>query len=57
MQSQFGFGIRNTTQLGIRNPTNDWNPESPSPPTENGIQYLESTAWNPESKIALNSIT
>ena len=57
MQSQFGFGIWNTTQLGIRNPTNDWNPESPSPPTKTEIQYLESTAWNPESKIALNSIT
>ena len=27
-----GFGIRNTAQ-GIRNPTNDWNPES-------GIQVL-----------------
>ena len=37
-----GFGIRNSVQ-GIRNPTNDWNPEF--------------TAWNPESETVLNSLT
>ena len=37
-----GFGIRNSVQ-GIRNPTNDWNPEF--------------TAWNPESKTVLDSLT
>ena len=38
-----GFGIRNTA-LGIRNPTNDWNPES-----KFHWQRLESSTWNPES--------
>ena len=33
-----GFGIRNTAQ-GIRNPTNNWNPES-------GIQVPMTTIWN-----------
>ena len=37
-----GFGIRTSVQ-GIRNPTNDWNPEF--------------TAWNPESKTVLDSLT
>ena len=38
-----GFGIRNTA-LGIRNPTNDWNPES-----QFHWQRLESSTCNPES--------
>ena len=38
-----GFGIRNTAQ-GIRNPTNDWNPES-----NFYCEILESSTWNPES--------
>ena len=38
-----GFGIRTTAQ-GIRNPTNDWNPES-----KFRWQRLESSIWNPES--------
>ena len=38
-----GFGIRNTA-LGIRNPTNDWNPES-----KFHWQRLESSTCNPES--------
>ena len=51
-------GIWNTAQ-GIRNLTNDCNPEStvhwqrPQSTTWN----LESTAWNPESKTALDSLT
>ena len=44
-----GFGIRNVAQ-GIRNLTEDWNPES-------STRDLESTAWNPESKTALDSVT
>ena len=36
-----GFGIRNTTQE-VRNPTNDWNPES-----KFYWQILESSTWNP----------
>ena len=53
-----GFGIRNTTQ-GIRNPTNDWNPESKShlKNQESRTRTLESTAWNPESKAVLDSLT
>ena len=39
-----GIGIRNTGR-GIRNPTNDWNPES-----KFHLQRLESCTWNPESK-------
>ena len=38
-----GFGIRNTAQ-GIRNPTNDWNPQSKS-----NWERLEWSTWNPES--------
>ena len=47
----FGFGIQNRAQE-IRNPTKDWNPES-----NFHLQRLESTAWNPESKTVLDSIT
>ena len=56
-----GLGIRNTAE-GIRNFTNDWNPESKfhwhrirnlGP----GIWNLESMAWNPESKTVLDSLT
>ena len=38
-----GFGIRNIAQ-GIRNLTNDWNPES-----KFYWKILESSIWNPES--------
>ena len=54
-----GFGIGNSAQ-GIRNPTNDWNPNSkffeqrPESSTWNSDQP---TAWNPESKIVLDSLT
>ena len=43
---------------GIQNPTNDWNPESKVPMTENpesGTWNPESTVWNPESKTVLDS--
>ena len=43
------FGIRNTAQ-GIRNLTNDWNPES-------STCDPESPTWNPESKTVLDSVT
>ena len=53
-----GIGIRNRGR-GIRNPTNDWNPES-----KFHLQRLESSTWNPEStarnpesKTVLDSIT
>ena len=45
-----GSGIRNTAQ-GIRNPTNDWNPESKISMTNSGIQYLESEIHCVESRI------
>ena len=45
-----GLGIRNTAQ-GIRNPTNDCNPES-----KFHWQRLESTIWNPESSTAMLNI-
>lgn len=44
-------GIRNTSQ-GIRNPTEDWNPES-----KFHRRRLESTAWNPEYKTVLDCLT
>ena len=47
----FGFEIQNTAQE-IRNPIKDWNPGS-----NFHLQRLESTAWNPESKTVLNSLT
>jgi len=47
-----GFGIWNTAQ-GIGNPTKDWDPES----TFHGQRNLESTAWSPESKTVLDSLT
>ena len=52
------FGIRNTAQ-GIRNPTNDWNPESKflSQILESSGWNPESTVWNPESKTVLDSFT
>ena len=40
-----GFRIGNTAQ-GIRNPTNDWNPQS-----KFHLQWLESSTWNPESTV------
>ena len=50
-----GFGIRNTAQ-GVRNPTNDWNPEFKFhwQKLESSTWNPESTAWNPESKTALD---
>ena len=35
------FGMRNTA-VAVRNPTNNWNPESNVSLTRSGIQYLES---------------
>ena len=51
-------GIWNTAQ-GIRNLTNDCNPESTfhCQRPESTMWNLESTAWNPESKTALDSLT
>ena len=46
-----GFGIRNTAH-GIRNPTEDSNPES-----KFYRQILEFSTWNPESKTVLDSLT
>ena len=53
-----GFGMRNTAQ-GIRNPTNDWNPESKFywQILKSSTWNRESTAWNPESKTVLDSPT
>ena len=50
-----GFGIRDTAQ-GIRNPTNDWNPEFKFhlQELESSTWNQESTAWNPESKTVLD---
>ena len=52
-----GFGIRNITK-GIRNPNNDWNPESKfhSQRLESSTWDPESTERNPESKTVLNSL-
>ena len=47
----FSFEIQNTAQE-IRNPTKDWNTGS-----NFHLQRLESTAWNPESKTVLNSLS
>ena len=49
-----GFGIWNTAQ-GIRNPTNDWNPESKFywQILKSSTWNRESTAWNPESQDCL----
>ena len=53
-----GVGIQNTAR-GIRNPTNDWNPESKSywQIMKSSTWNRESTAWNPESKTVLDSPT
>ena len=52
-----GFGIRNTAQE-IRNPTNDWNPESAFywQILKSSTWNPESIAWNPESKTVLDSL-
>ena len=52
------FGMRNTAQ-GIRNPTNDWNPESKfnRERLESSTLNSESTAWNPEFKTVLDTLT
>ena len=53
-----GFGIQNTA-VGIRNPTEDWNPESRFhwQRLYSSTWNPESTAWNPESKTVLDSLT
>ena len=53
-----GFRIRNTAQ-GIRNPTNNWNPESKFhwQRLESSTWNPESKEWNPESKIVLDSLS
>ena len=50
-------GIPNTAQ-GIRNPTNDWNPETKfhRKRLESSTWNQESTAWNAESKTVLDSL-
>ena len=45
-----GFGFRNTAKE-IRNPTNDWNPESRFYRHKIGSQFLESGILSVESKI------
>ena len=45
-----GFGFRNTAKE-IRNPTNDWNPESKFYRHKIGSQFLESGILSEESKI------
>ena len=52
------FGFQNAVQ-GIRNPTNDWNPESRFQwqRLESRTRNPESTAWNPKSKTVLDSVT
>ena len=52
-----GFGIGNTTQ-GIRNPSIDLIPESKfhQQRLESSTCNPESTAWNPESKIVMDSL-
>ena len=50
--------IRSTAQ-GIRNTTNDWNPESKFhwKRLESSTWNQESTVWNPESRTFLDSLT
>ena len=48
------FGIQNSTQ-GIRNPANDWNPESKF--HWQGIRNPETTAWSQVPKTALVYLT
>ena len=59
MESEIlGFGILNTAQ-GIRNPTNDRNPEFQVPRIKNlesSTWDSESKVWNPESKTLLISL-
>ena len=43
--------------LGIRNPTNNWNPSSTEKDLDSCTWNPESMAWSPESKTALNSFT
>ena len=43
--------------LGIRNPTNNWNPSSTEKDLESSTWNPESMAWSPESKTAFNSFT
>ena len=51
-----GFGIRNTAQR-IRNPSSSQSRiQLLLKKTGNGYWYLESTAWNPESKTVLDSL-
>ena len=43
-----GFGIRNPSQGIIRDPANDWNPESKLHWQESGIHLLQSGIYNVE---------
>ena len=51
-----GFGVWNTAQ-GIRNPTNDWYPESKFhwQILESSTSNPEPMTWNPESRTVLDS--
>ena len=53
-----GFGMRSTAQR-IRNPTKDWSPIQGSSREDwkKKAWNQESTAWNPESKTVLDSLT
>ena len=57
MRENFACGIRSPGVCNpeyaqeIRNPTNDWNPES-----KFYRQILKSSTWNPESKTILDSL-
>ena len=53
-----GFLCQNTTQ-GIRNPSNDWNPESKfhRQRLKSSAWNPESMAWSPESKTVLDSLS
>ena len=60
MQEILAGGIRNLGKCasGIRNSSQDWNPESKFHwhRLESSTWNLESTAWNPESKTVLDSL-
>ena len=60
MQEILAGGIRNLGKCasGIRNSSQDWNPESKFhwQRLESSTWNLESTAWNPESKTVLDSL-
>ena len=61
IQEIFACGIQNLGKFasGIRNPTNDWNPETKFhwQRLESSTWNPESITWNPESKTVLDSLT